>query len=68
MSPAAPPEFSVTAPVLSELAIVGSSSAAMTLTVEAIATVTESSPELSVPPLSCSVVIVITRSATSVGL
>jgi len=51
---------SVTAPVLSELAIVGLSSAAAAVTVEAIVTVTELSPLLEVPPESVIVVMVIT--------
>ena len=53
---------SVTAPVLSELAIVGLSSAAAAVTVEAIVTATELSPLLEVPPESVIVVIVITLS------
>ena len=56
-----PSDASVTAPVLSELAITGSSSEAAAVTVEAIDTVTELSPPSAVPPESLIVVTVITQ-------
>ena len=62
-----PADASVTAPVSAVSVMVGALSMFATVTVAAIVTETESSPEFAVPPLSCSVVIVTTLVCPVVG-
>ena len=62
-----PDAASVTAPVSSESAIEGALFVLATVTVAAIDTVTLSSPEFAVPPLSFIVVIVTTLLLATVG-